>query len=84
MVTIDGAVIEELGVTFAIVVVQQHVLNSPEDARPAFRRYFPGMPIVLAAQDAFGTFEYQGRRDLVEFLASISPDRIPWKQYTFS
>lgn len=82
--TIDGAVVTEQGVTFAIVVVTQAAMNDPAGVRAAFRGIFPGMPIVLASQDPFGSFEYQGRTDLVEFLASIDPSRIPWMQYTVS
>jgi hypothetical protein len=47
-------------------------------------RDFQGLPIVLASQDSRGVFEYQGRRDIVDFLASIDPSRIPWKHYTIS
>lgn len=85
--SIDGAVVREQGVTFAVVIVKPHVLNTSsgaDEARAGFRRYFPSMPLVLAAQDSRGRFEYQGRRDIVDFLASISASRIPWKKYSFS
>ena len=80
-----GAVILEQGVTFAIVLVKrsatatQHTAN---ETRAAFQPYFPQLPIVLATQDARGRFEYQGRRDLVRFLAALHPSQIPWKDYT--
>lgn len=84
---IQGAVIKEQGVTFSIVVVKHHVTQTnqaSESARSCFRRLFPGMTIVLASQDSSGNFEFQGRKDLVEFLASIHPSQIPWKEYTLS
>jgi hypothetical protein len=82
--TFDGAIVREQGVTFAIVVVTQSAMNDPAGTRSAFQGLFPGFPLVLASQGAFGSFEYQGRRDLVEFLASIDAYRIPWKQYSVS
>ncbi|MDT3416138.1 hypothetical protein QO009_002006 [Brevibacillus aydinogluensis] len=80
----DGAVIKEQGVTFAIVIVKPHVLNSPsrEDVRDSFRSVFPGIPIILMAQDSRGVPTYHGRKDIVRFLSRVHPSRIPWKRYT--
>ena len=83
----EGAVIKEQGATFAIVVVKSHVLDSSsqrDDARAGFSSAFPGMPIIFMAQDGRGRATYQGRPDIVRFLAGISPSRIPWKRYTLS
>ena len=84
---INGAVVKEQGVTFAIVIVKPSAIQTStaaDEARTSFRPLFPGLPLVLAAQDSRGRFEYQGRNDLVRFLASIDPRRIPWKEYTVS
>jgi len=81
----QGAVIKEQGVTFAIVVVKSHVLQSPqqcEDARTAFAPLYPGLPVILMAQDSRGTPTYHGRQDIVRFLANVHPAAIPWKEYT--
>lgn len=83
---VQGAVIKEQGITFAIVVVKKHVVDSTsqsEDAICAFSRFFPGMPIALMGQDSRGIPTYRGRKDIVNFLANIHPSRIPWKEYTF-
>lgn len=83
----EGAVIKEQGQTFAVVVVKPHVLGNSfeyDKARRSFSGFFPGMPIVLMAQDSRGTPTYQGRRDIVQFLANISMARIPWKRYNFN
>ena len=83
----EGAVIKEQGVTFAIVIVKSYVLSSTlqmQDARAGFNNVFPGMPIILMAQDARGRATYQGKPDIVQFLARISPSQIPWKRYTLS
>lgn len=86
MIKVQGAVIKEQGVTFAIVIVKKHVLDSQvkrDEAQMSFRSLFPGMPIVLMAQDSKGIPKYWGRKDIVEFLANIYPEQIPWKEYTF-
>lgn len=83
----DGALLKEQGVPFAIVVVKPHVLNSSceiQCARTDFSRHFPSVPIILMAQDQRGVPTYQGRTDIVQFLASISPSRIPWKRYSLN
>ncbi|WP_298153885.1 hypothetical protein [Flavobacterium sp.] len=82
---LEGAVVKEQGQTFAIVIVKSHVLNSGEkdDAARQFSVYFPGMPIILMAQDSRGTPTYYGRKDIVAFLAKLHISQIPWKKYTF-
>lgn len=87
MFKVQGAVVKEQGITFAIVVVKGHILDSPnesEKAQRSFSTLFPGMPIVLMAQDGQGVPRYRGRADIANFLAHIDFKRIPWKEYTFS
>ena len=81
---IDGAVIRQEGVTFAVVVVKREVLDSSsraEDAIRSFMSAFPGMPVVLMAQDHRGTPTYYGRQDISRFMSSVPMQRIPWKRY---
>ena len=42
------------------------------------------IPIILMAQNNRGVPTYDGRSDIVRFLANIHPARIPWKKYTLS
>lgn len=82
--TIQGAVIIEQGVTFAIVVVNQTVTNYTSRAiqvRNYLSKFFRNMPIILMSQDSNGTPHYYGRKDIVKFLQSIRLDQIPWKEY---
>lgn len=84
---IQGAVVREQGVSFAIIVVKQFVVDSQNEFQKAvtsFSNIFPGMPIVLMAQDSRGVPTYRGRKDIVSFLANIQISRIPWKEYTFN
>ena len=80
----DGAIIKEQGVTFTIAVVKPSVLTSPsrEKIRASFVPFFGNIPIILMAQNARGIPTYNGRRDIVHFLANINPARIPWKHFT--
>lgn len=79
-----GAIIKEQGVTFAIVVVKKHVIDNRSRANQAIRSFqvaFPGVPIVLMAQNYRGTPTYYGRRDLVRFLRNVPLQAIPWREY---
>jgi hypothetical protein len=83
----EGAVIKEQGVTFAIVIVKPGILDSGtqrEETRQGFGRYFPGMPVILMAQNSQGVPTYFGKPDIVNYLAKIHPGRIPWKTYTIN
>ena len=85
--TFEGAVLKEQGVSFAIVVVKEHVLNSSSEcnnARSGFQTIFPRMPIVLMAQNSRGIPRYHGRTDIVNFLANVHTSRIPWKRYNYN
>lgn len=86
---IEGAIIKEQGITFGIVIVRSHVLNNSSESESIRRQVsridiFSRIPIILMAQDSRGIPTYQGRPDIVKFLASIDFRRIPWKKYTIS
>jgi len=83
----DGALLKEQGVSFAVVIVKPHVLSSSiecNNARRGFSPVFPGVPIILMAQNTRGVPTYQGRPDIVRFLSKVSPSRIPWKRYNYA
>lgn len=83
--TFEGAVVREQGVTFAVVVVKRHVIDSragAADAIAAFQPHFPGLPVVLMGQDAGGRATYFGRQDIARFLAGVPVRAIPWRRYT--
>lgn len=83
----EGAVIREQNVTFAIVIVKKHILDNRIQANDAIRAFspaFPGMPVVLMAQDSRGRASYYGRRDISQFLARMPLHAIPWRRYTLN
>ena len=87
MTTFDGAVIQEQGVTFGLITVKQHVLrdqSAQRQMRGFGTRVWGRVPIVLMAQDTRGVPTYQGRQDIVRFLANIDLRRIPFKRWTVS
>lgn len=82
--TFDAAVVSEKGKTFVIIIVKPEVLKHDftiNEARKAFSRFFPAMPIVLMAQESAATPIYQGRQDLVEFLRTVDFMMLPWETY---
>lgn len=83
---VDAALVKEQGVTFAVVVVKRQALSSPDRGATiaGMSRFWPGVPTVLMAQDARGTPEYYGRRDIVRFLASIPVEALPWKSWSLN
>ena len=87
MVRVQGSVLKEQGVTFAIIIVQKHVLEFKSDRDAALescKKLFPGMPIVLMAQDSMANPSYYGPEKIVSMLKGVSPEQIPWKEYTFT
>lgn len=81
---IQGAVILEQGVTFAVIAVKSSVTMYTArmvQMRQELSYFFPNMPIILMSQDSQGTPHYYGRKDIVEFLKSIDMNQIPWKTY---
>lgn len=83
----QGAVVREQGVTFAVVIVQRHVIGNSFEANQAvenFQHIFPGMPVTLMAQDQQGRATYYGRPDISRFLAGLPIRAIPWREYTIN
>jgi hypothetical protein len=80
----QGAVVKEQGVTFAVVIVKRTIINNRFEADNAIRSFqplFPGIPIVLMAQNHRGKPTYYGRQDLSRFLARVPLQAIPWRKY---
>jgi len=48
----------------------------------AFQPLFPGLPLILMAQDNRGIPTYYGRQDIIRFMANVPVEAVPWKEYT--
>lgn len=82
----QGAVLKVRGVTFAIVIVRNHVIENSFEADTtsrSFQKVFPGIPVVLMAQD-FGKASFYGRDDIVGFLNDVPVKTIAWKEYSIT
>ena len=83
------ALVEEQHLEFAVVIVQEYVMNGPtshkEELVAAFTREF-GAPAVLMSQDAHGELEFFGRLDLSQWLANnvLEPSQLPWREFTIT
>ena len=83
----QGAVIREQGQTFAVVVVKRHVIDDRSTAADAIANFgpvFPGLPVVLMAQDNSGRPIYYGRKDISRFLATVPMRAISWREFTLN
>jgi hypothetical protein len=83
----QGAVIKEQGLTFAVIIVKKSVIDNTYKANKAiqsFQPLFPGIPVILMAQDFRRRPIYYGRRNISRFLASVPIQAIPWKEYTLN
>jgi hypothetical protein len=87
-VQFQGAVIKEQTVTFAVVIVKQHLLDNHAEANRLISSFqqsvFGYIPVVLMAQDSRCVPSYYGRQDIAQFLSRIPLQAIPWKQYTLN
>ena len=84
---IQGALIKEQGVTFAVVIVKKRVIDNNSEANQivlSLHSVFPDVPVVLMAQGHMGRTTYYGRRDIARFLANVPLQAIPWREYTVS
>jgi hypothetical protein len=81
----QGAVMKEQSVTFALVVVRPSLLNDHTEAVKLMdkvgRAAFPGLPVILVAQNERGVPTYLGRQDIVRFLSTIPIQSISWKNF---
>ena len=83
MSTWDVALVQEQGISFAVVGVQDRVINSPSDRDQLVRAwsYKLGIPAVLiGARD----HRLYGRTDIVRFLGNVHPSRLPWRRMTLA
>jgi hypothetical protein len=81
---IEGAVVKEQGITFAIVVVKDDIIPNAAKSKKAvsvYSKIFPDMPIILLGRDSQGKSTYYGQENIASFLAGLDPNVIPWRRY---
>ena len=79
------ALVREHDLTFAVVAVRPSVISGPKRERDETVRAFSdqlGVPAVLMVQGSRGTPIYDGRPDLVQLLANVCIEQLPWRDFT--
>jgi hypothetical protein len=82
MTKIVGSIVKIQGERIALVAVQKQVLDHSAEADRYVMHLgtaFPDMPIILMGQDEEGG-KFYGRGDLVDRLAEIDINQIPWQE----
>jgi hypothetical protein len=81
-----AALVKQRGVAVGVVSVEPRTVRSTSEAAKvqiAFAPIFPGLPIVLMAQDMAGDPTFYGRKDLVALLRDVPLDTITWREYNY-
>lgn len=86
--TLDGAVLSEQGITFALATVPFALLKDPAqaiDLLAGLREHvFPGLPVVLMTREWSGKPHYYGDPDCERVMQNIHVSRIAWSRYTLA
>mgnify|MGYP001145683595 CR=1 FL=1 len=83
-VKVQAAAISLRGHQFVVVVVPMTLVTSPGEADMAIddlQPCFEGVPVVLMGQKEDGSPCYYGDSQLVDMLAGIPIEKMPWKEY---
>lgn len=77
------AVVREQGQTFAVVVVQDSVINTPSERNGVINLWTRelGCRVGLVGAQRHKTF---GPGDIVRWLSGVSLDRLPWRRMTLA
>ncbi len=84
---VQAAAISLQGINFAVVVVGMDLVKSPGEADMAIESLQPtfgGVAVILMAQNEQGSPTYYGDQDIVQLLADVPVDKMPWKEYKVS
>ena len=82
---VEAALVREQGVDFVVVPVRNGILESSTRRDAVTRdlqRAWPKAHVVLLHQGSDGRPRYYGRIDIVRFLTSVTPSRLPWKTWS--
>jgi hypothetical protein len=83
MAQFKAALVREQGVTFAVVLVKNHVLNCSTTADQMIQSVSAAMGCSLVVLMGESNRKLRGsRQDVVNFVSRIHPSRLPWKTWT--
>lgn len=77
---VQGTIVRDCGLTFAVMLVKEHVMDSPfERARAAaWGSLFFRLPAILVSDRQHRVF---GRNDIVSLLEDVDVTQLPWRTY---
>ena len=81
MATWQVALIREQGVEFGVVVVQDSVIDNPQERESLLRWWTVHLQRPIALMGGRRHRSY-GRRDIVDWLSNVHPSQLPWRQMT--
>ena len=82
MTKMTAALVREQGVTFAVVMVKNHVLDNPTTADQLIQSASASLGCSLVVLMGESNRKLRGnRRDVVNFVSRVHPSRLPWKEY---
>ena len=83
MTKFTAAKVQHQGVTFAVVTVREHVLNSQTETDNTIKAMAVAMrcPLIVLIDPSFRRVR-GNRQDVVDFVAKIDLRRLPWAEWT--
>lgn len=85
MAQLTAALVREQGVTFAVALVKNHVLNSSATADEMIQGVASALGCPLVVLMGESNRKLRGnRQDVVNFVSRLHPSQLPWKKWTIS
>ncbi|WP_444462226.1 hypothetical protein [Rhodobacter capsulatus] len=83
MAQMTAALVKEKGVTFAVVLVKDYILNSTHQADETIRAVALSLGCPLVVLMGESNRKLRGnRQDVVNFVSQLHPSQLPWKKWT--
>ena len=83
MAQLTAALVREQNITFAVAIMKDHVLNNPSTENQQIQAVASALGCQLVVLLGERNRKLRGnRKDVVDFVASIDPARLPWKKYS--
>lgn len=82
MARMTAALVREQGVTFAVAIVKNHVLNSTSTSNQTLQAVSAALGCPLVVLMGESNRKLRGnRQDVVNFVSRLHPSRLPWKEW---
>lgn len=76
------ALIREQGQDFAVVLVKDHVINSPQEREDVMAFGYREFAVRTALIGERG--QTWGPRDIVNWLGGVAPEQLPWRDFSIN